>query len=414
MSTRTLNSALCTALVVTAAGLASQPAWAESETGLALRQNALTVGWPIRPEGVLLPQGTLGVSETRLRAWLSRSWEDVRVTAALEVQSSVSSMGTSGTGFVGGSGTPSQSRPFEVVDLTWEQGAASPAHARLERLDVAWSWGAIDYNLGRQPVSLGTSRFVGVLDVLAPFAPGAMDASYKPGIDALRIRTALGDTGEAEVILAGSDPWRQGGTLGRLRNALAGMDLEILAGRFRDRGMMGLGWEGELGSAGVWGELALYERRPHLEQIRAGWSRAAFSGVVGADFNLPFDTRGGAALMYQDFGARRPEDLASVFTDAPFREGWAFLGSAGYGMVTASKAFHPLVNGSVTGLVNLIDGSTLWQPRLTFSISDNSDLGAYAWVGLGSPPRLDGESVTLGSEFGGIPTGVGLYTRWYF
>ena len=138
------------------------------------------------------------------------------------------------------------------------------------------------------------------------------------------------------------------------------------------------------------------------------------SGVVGADFNLPFDTRGGVGLLYQDFGARRPEDLPSVYTDAPFRESWAFLGSAGYGLVTLGRQLHPLVMGSLAGLINAVDGSSLWQPRLTFSISDNADLGAYGWVGLGAPPRTAAGKVIPVSEFGMSPTGGGLYARWVF
>jgi hypothetical protein len=400
--------------------LAAAPAMAETGSGAALRQNALTVGWPIRPSGIPLPEGAIGLSETRMRTWLNHSWDglpwgETRLNAALELTSSFNSAGGAALGIIG-STSPAQSRPFEVVDLSWEPTGATGAstRARIERLDLAWSMGAFDFDLGRQPISLGTSHFVGVLDVLAPFAPGAMDASYKPGIDALRARTPLGDTGEAELILAGREPFETGGAIARMRTSLAGMDLELLGGRFRNRGFGGLGWEGELGPAGLWGEVALFQRRPEAEQYRGGWSRAAFSGVVGADFNLPFETRGGAAVMVQDFGARSPQEVASVYTDAPFREGWAFLGSAGYGVLTASKQLHPLVNGSLAGLVNLVDGSTLWQPRLMFSISDNSDLGAYAWLGMGAPPRLEGERVTPGSEFGMVPTGVGLYARWFF
>lgn len=410
MSAKTLSGLLATTLLLLPA-----PAGAETTTGVALRQNALTLDWPNRPAGVPLPAGGVGLTETRMRAWLGQPVGDARFNAAMEVQTGFNSGSAAGLGLIGG-GTPSQSRPFEVVDLTWDQAGAGnmTTRARIERLDVAWSMGAFDLDLGRQPVSLGTSHFVGVLDVLAPFAPGAMDASYKPGIDALRARTAVGDTGEAEVILAGSDPWGDGGALARLRTSHSGMDVELLGGRFRQRGFAGLGWEGELGPAGIWGELALFERRPEVEQYRGGWSLAAFSGVVGADFNLPFEVLGGAAVMVQDFGARRVEDLPSVYTDAPYREGWAFLGSSGYGVVTASRQLHPLVNASLAGLVNLVDGSTLWQPRLTFSISDNSDLGAYGWLGMGAPPRVEGDAVTLGSEFGMAPTGAGLYARWFF
>lgn len=410
MSGRRLSAALLAALL---AGSATS-ALAEPETGVALRQNALTVGWPNRAAGSPLPEGTLGMSETRLRTWLGQTWGDTTITGALELQTGFSSTGTV-LSLIGGT-APAQSRPFEVWDLSWSQAtpSAATARARLERLDVAWRWGALDFDLGRQPVSLGTSHFVGVLDVLAPFAPGALDASYKPGIDALRVRTALGETGEAEVIVAGKDPWHRGGTLGRWRSNWAGTDVEVLGGRFRDRGFGGLGWEGQLGSAGVWGEVALFQRRPDVEQIRAGWSAAALSGVVGADVNLPLDLHGGAALMYQDFGARRPEDLSSVYMDAPYQESWAFLGSAGYGVLTLSRSLHPLVTGSLAGIVNLVDGSSLWQPRLSFSISDNADLGAYGWIGAGAGPRVEGSKVTPGSEFGMVPTGLGLYARWFF
>ncbi|HEY9857853.1 MAG TPA: hypothetical protein V6D05_19055 [Stenomitos sp.] len=410
-----MSARASSALIVAGAiALTVSPARAETETGVALRQNALTVGWPNRPAGSPLPEGAMGMSETRLRAWLGQSWGGATFTGALEVQSALSTVPGSGLGILGG-GAPTASRPYEVWDLSLGAASASAAttRARVERLDVAWSWGSVDLDVGRQPISLGTSHFVGVLDVLAPFAPGALDASYKPGIDAARVRTALGSSGEAEVIVAGRDPWGEGGTLGRLRTPLAGMDLELVSGRFRNRGFGGLGWEGELGPAGVWGELAWFQRRPEVEQYRAGGS-TAFSGVVGADFSLPFETRLGTAFMYQDFGARRPEDLGAVSTDAPFLEGWAFLRSASYGVLTLSRPLHPLVNASLSGIVNLVDGSSLWQPRLTFSISDNSDLGAYGWIGAGAGPRVAGNTLTLGSEFGAVPTGVGLYARWFF
>lgn len=411
MSAKALRAALLAGTIV----LSASPARAEAEAGVALRQNALTLTFPNRPEGSPLPAGAMGVTDTRMRAWLGQAWGDATFTGAVEVQTGFNSSGAAGLGLLGGT-APASSRPFEAWNLTWDQASPSTAtsRARVERLDVSWRLGRVDLKIGRQPVSLGTSHFVGVLDVLSPISPGAMDGSYKTGVDALRARTDLGETGEAEVILAGSDPWNVGGALARVRSSVAGTDVELLGGRFRDRGFGGLGWEGELGPAGFWGELALFQRRPDAEPLRAGWSQAAFSGVTGLDFNLPFEARGGLAVMYQDFGARRPEDLASVYADAPYKEGWAFLGSAGYGVVTLSRQLHPLVQGGLSGLVNLVDGSTLWQPRVTFSISDNADLGAYGWIGTGAAPRLQEGRLAIASEFGMVPTGGGIYARWFF
>ncbi len=384
-------------------------------TGFALRQTTLVAGWPEHPAGSGLPPGAMGIADTRLRSWLNDRWYGVRFSGAVEFETGYGSAPSSNLGLLGDS-NPGVSRPFDVLDLTWVPTSPTSATSRaeVERADLRWSTGPLDFDVGRQPISLGTSHFVSVLDVLAPFAPGSLDASYKPGIDAVRVSAGFGEQGVAELIVAGTDPWNRGGTLARLHDTLAGMDVEILGGRFRDRSFGGFDWDGQVGPAGLWGEFAAFQRLPGIEQYRGGLRQVALSGVAGADLSLPFDLQGSFGLLYQDFGARRPEDLPSVYTDAPYRQGWDFLGSAGYGVVTLSRALGPLVSGSVSGLVNLVDGSTLWEPQVTYSVSDNADLGAYVWAGVGAPPARDGATVVPRSEFGMVPTGGGLYARWFF
>jgi len=108
---------------------------------------------------------------------------------------------------------------------------------------------------------------------------------------------------------------------------------------------------------------------------------------------------------------RHPEDLAYVYKDAPFREGWAFLESAGYGLLTVHRRLHPLVESDLAGIFNLVDGSTLWQPRLTVSVGDNADMTFYGWLGTGAKNTY---GYTMRSEFGSMPDGGGFYARWFF
>jgi hypothetical protein len=78
------------------------------------------------------------------------------------------------------------------------------------------------------------------------------------------------------------------------------------------------------------------------------------------------------------------------------------------------------VDASLAGLVSLTDGSTLWQPRLTVSVSDNADLAAYAWISSGPSPVVTLAAadppvrLRFRSEFGAVPDGGGLYARWFF
>ena len=377
-----------------------------------LRQNALVMSWPGRDRSTSLPRGSFGISETKVRLRGRIASDMITFNTAVETSASFASSAdnlfTSGGLFGKGS-------PLEHWDATGYQidEATTTLRTRLERFDIRLAIGRYDIDLGRQPVSLGTSHFVGVLDVLAPFAPGDLDATYKPGIDALRIRRGIGIAGEAEIIAAGAAEWSDGAILGRFRHGYGGFDFEWVGGRFRHRGFGGIGWEGEAWDNGFWGEIALFERHSD-EQIFGGNSDVAFSGVAGVDVSLPQKFKLGVSGMYQDFGVRDPDDLVKAYSSAPLREGWLFLASAGYGVVTLHRELHPLVQGDLAGIVNLVDRSTIWQPRITVSTGNDTDVAFYGWVGTGAGPVSSGETIRMKSEFGGTPNGGGFYARWFF
>ncbi|MHB9028179.1 MAG: hypothetical protein ACYC9O_05380 [Candidatus Latescibacterota bacterium] len=386
---------------------------AEYRYGLALRENVLIMRSPATVGLAGTAPETFGISETALRGYARRVSERLSFEAALETRGSFSS---SGMGIGGLSGFFTRRAPLELWDLTIEhtETAATQIRTRMENLNFTLRAGPVDFQTGRQPISLGTSHFVSVLDVIAPFAPGYLDATYKPGVDAVRVRAGLGRTSEVEIIAVGAEEWEQSALVGKVRASVLAQDIVALGGRFRERGFGGLAWEGEIDPFAIWGELGLFERKPGEEPFFGGWSEAAFSGIIGTDVFVPYDIRAGFALMYQDFGARDPEDLLAAYAAAPVREGWVFLGSAGYAVLTANRQLTPLATVNLSGLVNLVDGSTLWQPQVTFSVSDNSDLSLYGWIGSGPGPRTEGLIITPRSEFGLIPDGVGLYGRWFF
>jgi len=384
----------------------------EFNYGADIRQNALLMRWPSEMYEELSPR-SFGISETRMRIRTSVYSGEIVFNGAFESRAGFTS---SSSGPLTGGSLFGKSKPLELWDLTNHHidEPLTSLSTRMERLDIRWSPGLYDIDIGRQPVSLGTSHFVGILDILAPFAPGDLDATYKPGIDALRIRRGFGATGEAEIIAVADKEWGDGAIIGRYRYSLKGVDFEFVGGRFRRRGFGGVGWEGEVKSMGIWGELALFERRKNVEKIRGGWSEAAFSGVAGIDVNLPDDFKLGGSFMFQDFGVRDPEELTDIYEDAPFKEGWIFLGSAAYGVFTLHRELHPLVQSDLAGIINLIDNSTLWQPKITINTGNNTDLAFYSWVGTGKKSRHKDNITLVLSEFGGMPAGGGFYARWFF
>lgn len=365
---------------------AAVPAAAQTEAGVALRQNTLY------SDG---PAGAYWLSGTFVRPTFLRRGSGWHMEAALELAALANSLDRAGLGAAQAGGSAfARGAYYERFDLTLDPVADPDKQARLrvERFKAARRFGAFDVEVGRQPVTLGTSHFVGVLDVLAPFPPGDLDAIYKPGIDAARLRTGWGAEGEVELIAAAADPWRESAGVLRLRRPLGGIDLEAVGGRFRRRAFGGVGWEGDAGPVAVWGEGAVFEH--------SGSPRVSF--VAGGERRLGEGKTLGAGYLFQEFGARSAAGLAAAAADAPYRQGWAFLGARQYALLTAHWEVHPLVHLDLSGLFNLTDASTLWQPRLTWNAADEADLALYAWKATGRAGR---------SEFGSAADGVGLYAR---
>ena len=224
---RVFFTSLTGALLLLNCALAEKAEAFELRRGADLRQNALMMKWPRDMDARFFPTGSFGISETRARAWTRGYTGGLVINGAVEMKAGFMSSGTGLAGmFSEGGGIFGRGKPLERWDLTADhiKETSTNLSTRLERLDIKWNIGQFDIDIGRQPLSIGTSHFIGVLDVIAPFAPGDLDATYKPGIDALRIRRGIGMTGEAEIIAVGAGKWGEGAILGRYRTLYKGIE----------------------------------------------------------------------------------------------------------------------------------------------------------------------------------------------
>lgn len=377
---------------------------------VSLRQMTL---YTVMPEYYGSPRDQ-GYAALRLRPEIYVKGNAVRFDAGLEAGAGFSTAGAAVGSGLSPFGAP---RPLRVVDTRLEARDAGAknldASLDLARLDVQVSTPVLDLDIGRQPVALGSSHFLSVLDVLAPFGPGDLDATFKPGIDALRARRALGDRAEVELILAASDPIDDFATLLRSRFSMEWADFELITGRFRERIMGGVGLETEAGPVGLWAEGAVFQQ---IDPVNYAWSdRVALSGTVGAE-GRPHDKlmlSGGA--LWQDFGARTDDQYFELLQHStPHGEGWVYLLGAAHGFAAMAWQAHPLVSVSGSVMVNLLDGSTMSQPAVGVNVADNADINVFGWICTGRDTRLTSVPPAIGSEFGLYPSGGGLYARWFF
>ncbi len=284
----------------------------------------------------------------------------------------------------------------------------------LERLEVNFSSGRTDFQLGRQPISFGTSHFISVADILAPFQPGYLDGSFKPGIDALRMRRTVGDTGEAEIILAAADDNADNAVIGRHRDTYGGFDLEICLGRFRRRNFATASFEGERRRYNLWGELAVFDRYDDERSFGGVSQQVAAAWVTGVERSTGKGWRHGLAIMHHDFGARKVDDLPAAQMTSPYQQGWVYLAASDYLFFSTRREMNPLATANLNVLHNLRDGSNLLQPVISISTGDESDLAIFAWLNTGSRPVGAEGILRQHSEFGSFSNGIGLIYRLYF
>ncbi|MBF0500519.1 MAG: hypothetical protein HQM09_10325 [Candidatus Riflebacteria bacterium] len=380
----------------------------EWQSGLAVRQISQWLGWSESLGNI----GAISSDRTQTFQELARIWAKSAFGEArfqFEVENRCNWKSSAGKTGWDESQSESQLRWWSL-DRSHTRQQREEASSEIERLDVSWRSGSWSFDVGRQPISLGTSHYVDILDVLAPFHPGYMDSSYKPGIDALRFRRGSGTAGECEVIAVPTQPWQNRALLGRWRENVRGFDFELVGGEFRDRGFIGLGYDGEIRKTTCWGEIASFQRKPSKEVQRSGGGDQALSWIAGLEREVHHHLRMGVAYLSQDFGTSKASLLPAVATDAPYAEGWTFLSGSRYAVITTKKEFTPLIRGDINGLVNLNDGSKLWQPVVTVSLGNNSDIAFFGWISNGQNLSMHG--VTR-SEFGVFPSGGGFILRWF-
>lgn len=76
-----------------------------------------------------------------------------------------------------------------TVDLTesWGEGHSLRGQLQVNRLHLSGRTAHLEWDAGRQAIGFGRILLASPLDVIAPFAPDAVDTEIRPGVDALKL-----------------------------------------------------------------------------------------------------------------------------------------------------------------------------------------------------------------------------------
>jgi hypothetical protein len=304
----------------------------------------------------------------------------------------------------------------ELIELSWEafEDADWSARGRTDRLWLSWEEGPARVTLGRQAVSFGTGRFFTPLDLVSPFSPATIDSEYKPGVDALRIEAFSGVSSRLTVVAAYGGDWDLDGmVLAAVGNTTVGAtDIGLFLGEVYGDHVVGSSVESGIGAVGVHGDLAVTVPRDGDPFVRA---------VAGIDLTPTGTSIVSVEAYVQSFGAGDASEYLAVSADPRAVRGEVWQLGRYYLASSINQEVTPLLGVTLAMIANLGDPSLLLIPGLSYSVSDNSDVVAGAFMGLGKRPTTTtvndlivqsfaADPFGIQSEFGMVP--VTAYVQW--
>lgn len=295
--------------------------------------------------------------------------------------------------------TPAPSTLFNL-SRSWTSTATTRLSGRIDRLSLALSSDATVLKLGRQAITWGNGLVFHPSDIVAPFAPGALDTTYKPGVDMVYGQLLLDSGADIQAIwvprpaVAGGPVAFGASTLAlRAQATLGPLDGALMLARDRGDGVAGLSLGGALGGASwnaeaVGWQLSSGSYRPVLLL-----NIANFGQIFGR--NLSYF----AEVLHSGFGVPASTPLDSLPADLSKRmsTGQLFFAGADFLTLGAQLEVTPDLSLAPNAIFSLNDGSAQATLSATWALGDSGSLVFSLSRPFGAP----------GTEFGGRETTAG-------
>lgn len=257
------------------------------------------------------------------------------------------------------------------------------------------------FKLGRQAYSWGNGIVFRPFDLFDPFAPDAVDTSYKPGIDAIYSQRLFAGGGDLAVLavprrdpISGSLDGGQSSLAVKWHGFAKSIELNVLTARdYRDT-VLGFGASGPLGQA-VW-RLSVVPVR-----LDAGGVRTSLVANVEHAWQWHDRNVSGFVELFRNGFGRDDRDYTLTDLDANLvvrlARGQVFDTGRNYSAVGLRVQWTPLLEVDPVLILNVNDHSTLLFVQGSYSVAQNVALDFGLRSGAGG----------RGSEFGGLRPAAG-------
>lgn len=265
-----------------------------------------------------------------------------------------------------------------LVDLSWvwmDEGSWI-GHSEFDRLYLDFRHNNWQVRAGRQRINWGINLVSNPNDLFNTYSFFDFDYEERPGSDAIRVQYHTGFAGRLEVACSPAKETRNSVGAFLYATNYRGYDIQAIAGYFRNRSALGVGWAGNIGGAGFKGEATWFY---DLEKTN-GKQKNNLVAAAGVDYMFPQGTFAILEALYN--GGFEPFDNMMIMWDQTMSPDNIMFSEYA---VTASiqHPFSPVFNAGLA-LMTLPDQEAFFvSPQASWSLFTNLDLEIISQIFTG-------------------------------
>jgi hypothetical protein len=238
----------------------------------------------------------------------------------------------------------------------------------IDRLWIDYSRNKWQFTLGRQRINWGQTFVWNPNDLFNTYNYLDFDYIEKPGSDALRVQYYTTETNKTELVIK-ADSSGKPTVAGLYRFNKWNYDIQFIAGFTSDDDVvLGGGWAGQLVKGGFRGEISYF--MPKKEMFQG-------EGTVSASMGWDYMFKNSLFLQFECLynGSKQDSSAFNIYENNAFRISAKspFLSDFSY-FTAVSYPITPLLNGSLSGILNPHNKVYILIPSFDFNILQNLDL----------------------------------------
>ncbi len=270
--------------------------------------------------------------------------------------------------------------------VNWINEPSVVVHSVLDRAYLTYSKNNWDVTIGRQRVNWGINTVWNPNDLFNAFSYVDFDYEERPGSDAIRIQRYYGFANRVELAAKLGDSLDAAVIAGLWAFNKGQYDFQILSGIAQGDATLGIGWAGNIKTAGFKGEITYFHPYRDFRNHRGD-----ISATLSLDYSFSKGTYVMLSGLYNSTGTTNPQASFLNFTPgakalSPFRYNVFAM---------ASHPISPILNVSLAGIYAPGNHTTFINPGVTLSVATNWDLDVLGQFLLDEGDGTFGPSIYL-------------------